>query len=538
MLAGAGVLGPDAISGDPGALEALVGQLRTSAGHVEGIQGRVSANGLGGSWSGTAADAFRVSLDALPGELEKLHSSFSVAADAIGGYAHVLAELQSRAQWLAQEIVDAESGLQSAQAWHSTAQSELHAAQTRHVAASDPASKSLAQAAVDRASGAVAAAQAVQEECAARVSSLRSSARQNREELDRAASTCASGLAAASNLGISNSFGSWMDRILHDLSSVSGWGAVIATLIGDAAFLTVRNVEFAWKTGIPRLIGQVARWVQDGGKGLSLRLISELRSLGAGKVAEDAKLLQALGETKGLSGWGKLLARFPGLARVAGAVDKVATPLGLVLGVVQYAVDSRAGIVGGWNAFTQHPGAALGFLGQDLADGEIERDASFGILHVLSLGLFPDNADAARQQLAYAHLALNPQPPANFTNEQKIAAQAALKYTGTGWNAVPLIGGAFTSSSAAQRALYQGVLSNDMVAMVQSHNVAGINKLATWIQQQPYGNASVAKPYKLIAQTLKSYSSDCIGPQQAQAIVVKALGRSEMQAVLQGAFNP
>jgi hypothetical protein len=226
MLAGAGVLGPDAISGDPGALEALVGQLRTSAGHVEWIQGRVSDNGLGGSWSGTAADAFRVSLDALPGELEKLHSSFSVAADAIGGYAHVLAELQSRAQWLAQQIVDAESGLQSAQARHSTAQSELHAAQTRHVAASDPASKSLAQAAIDRASGAVAAAQAVQEEWAGRVSSLRSSASQNRGELDRAASACASGLAAAGNLGINNSFGSWIERLAGQM------GPAIAALCG------------------------------------------------------------------------------------------------------------------------------------------------------------------------------------------------------------------------------------------------------------------------------------------------------------------
>lgn len=520
MLAGAGVLGPDAISGDPGALEALVGQLRTSAGHVEGIQGRVSANGLGGSWSGTAADAFRVSLDALPGELEKLHSSFSVAADAIGGYAHVLAELQSRAQWLAQQIVDAESGLQSAQARHSTAQSELHAAQTRHVAASDPASKSLAQAAVDRASGAVAAAHAAQEECAARVSSLRSSASQNREELDRAASTCASALAAAGNLGISNSFGSWIDRI----------GQIVKGLesgLGIGQWITILGVRFGWKIGIPRLIGEVARWVQSGGKGLSLRLVSELRTLGVGAVAKDAKLLQALERTGGPLGWGKVLSRFPALARIAAWGD----PIGLALSGLDYAIENRADVAAGFGELG-HPPQFGQYAWHGLTDGEIP----LGILHVINpLQVVGINVTTNPHDLQYS---INPQPPPDFTHEQRIAAQAALKYTGTGWNAVPVIGGAFTSSSAAQHALYQGVLSNDMVAMVQSHNVAGINKLATWIQQQPYGNASVAKPYKLIAQTLKSYSADCIGPQQAQAIVVKALGRSEMQTVLQGAFNP
>lgn len=535
------MLGVDAIPGDPAALEALVARLRASAGHVEGIRARVSRDGLGGSWSGSAADAFRASLDDLPGELDKLHASYSAAGDSIAGYTRIVADLQGRARWLAGQIVDTESELEATQARHATAQSEMHTALARHAAAADPLSKGAAQTDLDRATAAAAAAQAAREECAARISSLQSAASLNREQLDRAASVCAAGLAAAGELGMQASFGSWINRIANDLSAALGWGGAVATLVGDAALITVRGVEFGWNRGIPRLVSQVASYIRSGGKGLSLRLISQLRGLQAGEVADNAKLLQALERTKGVGGWSGILGRFPGIARFAGAVDKVATPVGLVLGAVQYAVDNRAGIGGGLQAFVQHRDAAIGFMVRDTLDGTIERNASFGIVHVLSLGMLPDNADGMRQQLAVAHLAFNPQPPANFNHEQNIAARAALKYTGTGWNALPLVGGAFTSTSAAQQALYQGVLGNDMLAMIQTHDVVGATKLAHWIAQQPYGSAQVAKPYLMIAHALKtdtSFQNVCAGPQQAQAFVMKALGKGELQTVLQGATFP
>ena len=173
-------------------------------------------------------EAFRSSLNELPGELQKINSSFGAAAGAVGSFATTLAELQSRANWYASQIEQASSDLQSAQNRHAAAEKELHTAKHSHAVASDPVSKASWQRALDDASTAVATANADQDEFNGQISNLRSAAHLNHSEYENAANVCCSGLETASHLGIRNSFTHALGHFLHDVGSGIATGVVWA----------------------------------------------------------------------------------------------------------------------------------------------------------------------------------------------------------------------------------------------------------------------------------------------------------------------
>jgi uncharacterized protein YukE len=232
MLAGGSILGADAIPGDVGGLEGLAGQLSTTAADVQSIQSRISSEGLAGSWSGHAADAFRAALNDLPAELEKLHGSFGAAAQVLRSYSSSLGEFQGRADWYAEQIEHTEGELRGAQQRHSAAQSDYTAATHAYVSAGDPITKASAQQSLDHAGASAARAAGEVDEISGRISSLRTAAHANRREFEVAASACCSGLDSASHLGIRNSFSSWWDRnvvhgipgkALHDVEGAVAW---------------------------------------------------------------------------------------------------------------------------------------------------------------------------------------------------------------------------------------------------------------------------------------------------------------------------
>jgi hypothetical protein len=130
MDAGSPILGGAAIPGDPDGLRAIAARLQAARDDVSSVQGRVASNGLS-DWTGSAADAFRTSLNMLPGELGSVAAAFDGAAGAINGFVGQLADFQERAVYYANRIEVLEQELAAAQRRHDEAQSRVQAAQLR-----------------------------------------------------------------------------------------------------------------------------------------------------------------------------------------------------------------------------------------------------------------------------------------------------------------------------------------------------------------------------------------------------------------------
>lgn len=133
------------IPGSPAGLQALASQLGDAAQDIDSVRDRVAGNGLEGSWSGRAAEAFRSSLHQLPGELAKVGAAFDDAGTAIRSFSSTLAELQEKARWYNERVADTERELQSAHSGHDDAESKLSDARRALSLATDPVSLSSAR---------------------------------------------------------------------------------------------------------------------------------------------------------------------------------------------------------------------------------------------------------------------------------------------------------------------------------------------------------------------------------------------------------
>jgi uncharacterized protein YukE len=222
------------IPGDPGGLSGLASQLGAAAGEIGAVQGRVAANGLGGSWSGTAAEAFRSSLDELPGELAKVAHAFGDAGHAISAFAARLADLQQRARWYNQQLESARNDLAAAEARRGSAQMELRAAQQRQRAAHDPASLHAAQSAVGLGETRLGQAVAQVDDASARISRLESAGATLRDEYDQAVRACCAALDSARHSG-SHSLLGWVGNQVKGMGEFVEGG--VATLWHGAANL-------------------------------------------------------------------------------------------------------------------------------------------------------------------------------------------------------------------------------------------------------------------------------------------------------------
>jgi uncharacterized protein YukE len=323
VSAGGAVLGDSAIPGDPGALEALSGQLRTTAGQVGDIRGRFASRGLGAHWSGQAAEAFSASLNALPSELDKLYSSYTVAADAIGSYARTLSELQGRANWYASQIEEAAGAQQAAQARSDAAARELHTARRAHASATDPASQSSAQRAIDRATSAVAHANSEHDEALNKIASLRAAAVANHDEFESAAQACCSQLDLASHLGIRNSMVRALEhvggKVLEALASPFVWAGKEAYKWGDHALHDVEKFihDPSWEN-LRNILEDAKGPLEVAGAAL---LVAALVLSVVATAGADAPILVALAEG---AAWGVESAGM-GIGAVTLAVDGAVT---------------------------------------------------------------------------------------------------------------------------------------------------------------------------------------------------------------------
>ncbi len=205
------------IPGDPGGLTALASQLRAAADQIGTVQGRVAANGLQGSWSGDAAEAFRASLHQLPGELAGVSAAFEEAAQALSSFASRLTDLQQRAQWYERQIETARQEESDSRARQAQAQTALNAAHLHYSLATDPVSLHTAKQALELGESSVRQAVAEVDDAIGRISRLMSEAVTLRQEYQAAVNACCGAL----------------DGVRHSSGSSLAWlGSAIFGLMG------------------------------------------------------------------------------------------------------------------------------------------------------------------------------------------------------------------------------------------------------------------------------------------------------------------
>ncbi len=219
------------IPGSPGGLQSLVSQLRTAAASVAAVQDRVASNGLHGSWSGQASDAFRSTLHEFPGELGPIVTAFGDAGQALAAFAGRLEQLQEQARWCEGQMENAQQELRAANARHAAAQTKLSAARLAHSAAADPVSLHTAQSAVNLGENLVRQAGADIEDIGSAVARLRSQAQAILNEYEDVVRACASSLDSARHAGG---------------RSLTGWiGSHVGRLLGHAE----RDLAVWWRYG-------------------------------------------------------------------------------------------------------------------------------------------------------------------------------------------------------------------------------------------------------------------------------------------------
>lgn len=311
------------IPGDPSGLSALSSRLRAAAGDVESVSRSASSNSLEGSWSGPASQAFRASLQPLPGELARVSSAFEEAARAISTFASKLSEIQRKADWYNRQIEAARQEQRAAQARQLHAQTEVRAAEARHSIASDPTSLHTARAAVELGHSVLREAAAEVEDTVRRLSSLVAATVTLRAEYQAAVNACCGALDSARHSGAASplawlsslvngliggvdegalAFAGRLGRFLADgagglhtatelaaefvkrdlpVSKLQSWCKTVLRLSYDPAFIRAGHV-FAVFGGVQ---DSIAAWKQSSGENLVGRMYTEAWFVGFDVVA-------------------------------------------------------------------------------------------------------------------------------------------------------------------------------------------------------------------------------------------------------------
>lgn len=315
----------DLLSADPGEVWLLASTFRIVAGEAQATAAGLRGAQHDATWTGAAASAFRANLGQLPGELDKVQTSYREVAGALGSYESELATVKPAFQHLAQQLGGARSGLSGAQSQLSSAQGELYTASSApHATTTTPAVQS-AHDAVQTASGAVTRMQA-------EVSGLESQGFALLDRFQHARDTCSGRVSSACSAAPHQSF--WD----HMLSDVGNW-------MSDAGhfFAAVGKGIYHGVIGLP---GAVVAFVEHP----SWKTFADL--------AEDVAITASV--VLLVTGVGELM--LPGEAAAAGFLSAANDIAGTAA--------TEASLAGG--------GSEVGQAGDDLAHGNVPgAEASF-----------------------------------------------------------------------------------------------------------------------------------------------------------------
>jgi uncharacterized protein YukE len=231
----------DLLSSQPPEVWSLASQFRRVASEAEGTASGLRSAQNDAHWSGAAATAFRSKIGKLPGELDKVNSSYGAVADALSGYEGQLAPIKSEFTQLAEQLGSARSNLNGAQTQLSGAQSSLHdATSAPHAKPSSPA--------VQDAHHAVSVAGGNVSRLRGDVSGLESRGYQLLDSFDRMRTMCYWKVISAAGQAPSESF--WH----HAWHDVTNW-------MSDAGHFIAAIGKTVW-TGVTGLPGAVVDFVE------------------------------------------------------------------------------------------------------------------------------------------------------------------------------------------------------------------------------------------------------------------------------------
>ncbi|TDC72437.1 putative T7SS-secreted protein, partial [Streptomyces hainanensis] len=227
----------DPTPGNPDEVRELADQLQTFADDVGEALGQVrgmSEDRAVMDWAGLSAEAFRSEFDGVPGNLEKLRTSYDLAARALQTYWPKLETAQGMADRALDRAIAAQADLTSAQGaltdaqdWVSRAGDEADRLEREGERENvEPPSEAEVRAATRDATAAGQArsdAQGQVDSAEEALSAARELARQAKEMREDAADACASSIDEASDAGIQNR--RWWEDAIHWVSE--NWDTIV-----------------------------------------------------------------------------------------------------------------------------------------------------------------------------------------------------------------------------------------------------------------------------------------------------------------------
>ncbi|GAB2914900.1 putative T7SS-secreted protein [Streptomyces mayteni] len=227
----------DPTPGHPDEVRELADTLQDFADDVAEALGRVrgmSEDRAVLDWAGLSAEAFRSEFDGVPGNLEKLETSYGMAAQALGTYWPKLETAQGMADRALDRAISAQTDLSSAQSalsdaqdWVSRAGDEADRLEREGEREDvEPPSEADVRAATRDATAAGQAASDAQgrvDSAEEALSAARELARQAKEMREDAARACADDLDEASDAGIQNR--RWWEDAVHWVSE--NWDTIV-----------------------------------------------------------------------------------------------------------------------------------------------------------------------------------------------------------------------------------------------------------------------------------------------------------------------
>ncbi|GAB2919462.1 DUF6531 domain-containing protein [Streptomyces mayteni] len=231
-------LDSDPTPGDPEEVRELADGLQAFADDVGEALGRIRAMADDRAvleWAGRSADAFRAEFDGVPGNLEKLQTSYDLAARALRDYWPRLESAQGMADRALEraiaaqaDLASAQGGLSDAEGWVERAAAEStrlqEAGEREGVEPPDEAEVRAAARDAGAAREAAGAAQGRVDEASGSLDAARQLAREARELREDAARECAQGIDEASDAGIQNR--SWWENLVRWVSDA--WDTLVA----------------------------------------------------------------------------------------------------------------------------------------------------------------------------------------------------------------------------------------------------------------------------------------------------------------------
>ena len=227
----------DPTPGNPDEVRTLADQLQTFADDVGEALGRVRGMAEDRAvmdWAGLSAEAFRSEFDGVPGNLQKLQTSYDMAAQALQTYWPKLETAQGMADRALDRAISAQADLSSAQAalsdaqdWVSRAGDEADRLEREGEREDvEPPSEAEVRAATRDATAAQSAASSAQsrvDSAEEALSAARELAQQAKTMREDAARACADEIDAASDAGIQNR--RWWEDAIHWVSE--NWDTIV-----------------------------------------------------------------------------------------------------------------------------------------------------------------------------------------------------------------------------------------------------------------------------------------------------------------------